>query len=64
MVHDSRTGNNMTVRTLDPVLGGSWDLVTIYNWEYNPIYTWGNPYTSTSRGVVCKVIISPITSSY
>ena len=26
------------------VLGGSWDLVTIYNWYYNPTYNWGNPY--------------------
>ena len=26
------------------VIGGSWDLVTIYNWGYNPTYNWGNPY--------------------
>ena len=25
------------------LLGGSWDLVTIYNWGYNPTYNWGNP---------------------
>ena len=26
------------------VLGGSWDLVTLDNWGYNPTYNWGNPY--------------------
>ena len=24
-------------------LGGSWDLVTTYCWDYNPTYNWGNP---------------------
>ena len=24
--------------------GGSWDVVTIYNWGYNPTYNWGNLY--------------------
>ena len=24
------------------VLGGPWDLVTTYNWAYNPTYNWGN----------------------
>ena len=26
------------------LLGGSWDLVTTYNWDYNPAYNWGKPY--------------------
>ena len=26
------------------LLGGPWDLVTTYNWCYNPTYNWGNPY--------------------
>ena len=26
------------------VLGGPWDLVTTYNWDYNPTYNCGNPY--------------------
>ena len=26
------------------VLGGSWDLVTIYSRGYKPTYNWGNPY--------------------
>ena len=25
------------------VLGGPWDLVTTYNWDYNPTYNAGNP---------------------
>ena len=25
------------------LLGGPWDLVTAYNWSYNPTYNWGNP---------------------
>ena len=25
------------------VLGGPWDLVTTYNWAYNPAHNWGNP---------------------
>ena len=27
-------------------LGGPWDLVTTYNWAYNPTYHWGNPLKS------------------
>ena len=26
------------------LLGGPWDLVTTYNWDYNPTCNWGNPY--------------------
>ena len=26
------------------VLGGPWDLVTTYNWDYNPTCNWGNLY--------------------
>ena len=26
------------------VLGGPWDLVTTYDWDYNPPYNWANPY--------------------
>ena len=26
------------------ILGGPWDLVTTYNWAYEPTYTWGNLY--------------------
>ena len=25
-------------------LGGPWDLVATYNWDYNPTCNWGNPY--------------------
>ena len=32
------------------ILGGSWDLVTTYNWGYNPTYNWGNPYKATEGG--------------
>ena len=24
--------------------GDPWDLVTTYNWAYNPTYNWGNPH--------------------
>ena len=37
----SGSGGWEEVRVL---LGGPWDLVTIYNWGYNPTYTWGNSY--------------------
>ena len=26
------------------LLGGPWDLVTTYNWDYKPTYNLGNPY--------------------
>ena len=26
------------------VLGGPWDLVSTYNWDYNPTCNRGNPY--------------------
>ena len=26
------------------LLGGPWDLVTTYSWDYNPTFNWGNPY--------------------
>ena len=26
------------------LLGGPWDLVTTYNWDYTPTSIWGNPY--------------------
>ena len=39
-----------------PLLGGSWDIVTTYNWGSNPTDNWG-------RGVISRVI-SPVKSSY
>ena len=44
------------------VLEGSWDLVTIYNWGYNPTYNWVTPIRPF-RGVISRVI-SPVISSY
>ena len=41
---------------------GSRDIVTIYNWGYNPTYNQGNPFTAI-QGVVSRVI-SPVLSSY
>ena len=29
-------------------LGGSWDLITTYNWAYNPTYNWDNPNKALS----------------
>ena len=37
-----RNGRGLGLRVR--LLGGSWDLATIYNWGYNPTYNWGNPY--------------------
>ena len=45
---------------LDGLLGGAWDLVTTYNWDYNPPYTWG---IRLFRGTISKRI-SPVISSY
>ena len=28
-------------------LGGSWNLVTTYNWVHNPPYNWGKLYTAS-----------------
>ena len=36
------------------VLGGPWDLVTTYNWDYNPTYSWGNPHKQAQLKVVTK----------
>ena len=33
------------------LLGGSWDLVTMYNWGYNPTCNWGDPYEVISGGL-------------
>ena len=44
------------------LLGGSWDIVTISNWGYNPAYNWDNPIRPF-RGVISRVI-SPVLSSY
>ena len=43
------------------LLGNSWDLVTLYNWAYNPTYN------LTNSGLIWDIImrvISPVTSSY
>ena len=32
------------------LLGGSCDLVTFYNWGYNPTYNRGNPYKAIEGG--------------
>ena len=29
------------------ILGGSWDLLTAYNWAYNPRYNWASPYKAS-----------------
>ena len=42
------------------LLGGSWDLASTYNWGYNPIYNWGNPY-KVIQGVISRVR-SPVIS--
>ena len=34
------------------LLGGSWELVTTFDWAYNPTYTWGNLYQTS--WVDCK----------
>ena len=44
------------------LLGGPWDLVTTYSWDYNPTYNWGNPL-SPFRGIIRRVI-SLLVSSY
>ena len=40
------TGN---VWTTDELLGGSWYLLTNYNWAYNPTDKWDNPYIRPFR---------------
>ena len=45
------------------LLGGSWDLVTIYNWGYNPFFLIGVTPIRSFRGVISRVI-SPVISSY
>ena len=45
------------------LLGGSWALVTIYNWGYNPTCNWGNSYKAIYGGYISRAI-SPVISSY
>ena len=36
---------------LSCVLGDSWDLVTTYDWAYNPTSNWGNLYKPSYEGL-------------
>ena len=40
----SGAGPRGGVEIMRGLLGGPWDLVTTYNWDYNPTCNWGNPY--------------------
>ena len=46
---------------LTALLGGPWDLVTTYNWGYNPTHNWVTPI-SPFREIISRVI-SPVISS-
>ena len=36
--------NGQTALGFEELLGGSWDLLTTYNWAYDPTYTRANPH--------------------
>ena len=40
----------------DPLLEGSWYLLTNYNWAYNPTYNSDNPSKALIRGIRSRVI--------
>ena len=50
----------------DSLLGGSWDMVTIHTWAYNPPSNWGNPYEAVqgddkkAHNLNCKQLRSPL----
>ena len=52
----------LRAQILGSILGGAWDLVITFNWDYNRTYNWGSPI-SPFRGVVSRVI-SPVISGY
>ena len=39
-----KEGRDLKALWYKDLLGGPWDLVTTYNWAYNPTCNWGNPY--------------------
>ena len=48
--------------TVLPLLGGSWDIVTTYNWAYNPTY---NPLNDLIGVIpIISGVITPVINSY
>ena len=55
------TKTNYSPQYSSELLGGSWDLVTTYNWAYNPTY---NPAGLIGVTPIIGRVISPVISSY
>ena len=62
MSHMAAVAQDKTSKRVQQLLGGPWDLVTTYNWAYNPTY---NPPKWADRGYPSINMASiPVISSY